>query len=348
MIGGIMNWKLVRKISASLLLCALAGIPTSGLKAQNATLGKSVRFIIGYEPAGGYDTYSRLFAQHLGDHLPGNPSVVAQNMPGAQSIRAARYLYFQAPKDGSVIGMIDQAMYLSKQLGESNINFDVQKFNWIGRLTNNTPIKFTWYESPIKSRKDFFTKKVVLFGAASASLDYIFLKKLMGANIQIINDYKGTNNAMLAMQQGEISGLEMPSPVLLAKYGALVKENKIIPLFQAGPEKDPALSAVPRMIDVAKTEHDRKLFEFLAQGSGIGRSVIAPPALPPAVLATLRKGFTDTVHDPKFLSDVKRARLTLAVLDGSKLADLVKRDGEYPKEVVQEAAAIAKGSGLIH
>jgi tripartite-type tricarboxylate transporter receptor subunit TctC len=342
-----MNWKFLRKMSALIFLCAVVGIPTWGAKAQDAVLGKSIQFIIGYEPAGGYDSYSRLFTRYLGAHLPGQPTVVTQNMPGAESIRAARHMYFQAPKDGTVIGMIDQALYLVQQLGQSNINFETQKFSWIGRLTNNTPVIFTWYQSPIKSREDFYTKKVILFGAASASLDYVFLQKLMGADVQIIHDYKGTNNAMLAMQQGEIAGLEMPSPILMAGYGAMVKENKIIPLFQAGPEKDPDLGNVPRMIDVAKTEHDRELFEFIAQGSGIGRSVMAPPGLSPNVLATLRKAFTDTVHDPKFLADAERSKLSLAVLDGNALAALIEQDGEYPKEIVEEATSIVKASGLI-
>lgn len=343
-----MNRELFKKIGLLLFACALVGIPVSGANAQNAALGKTVRFIIGFGPGGGYDTYSRLFARHLGAHLPGHPNVVAQNMPGAASIRAARYLYFKAPKDGSAIGMIGQGVYLAQQLGQSKIDFDVKKFNWVGRLTNNTPVIFTWHKSPITSREDFFKKKVILFGAVSARLDYAFLKKLTGARIKVIRDYKSTSSAALAMQRGEIYGMEMPWPVVLSKHANWVREKKIIPILQAGAEKDPHLPNVPRMIDIAKNDHARKLFEFIAQASGIGRSVVAPPDLSSHVLAMLRKGFSDTVHDPKFLSDAKHARLTLGPLTGKQLAALVRRDGEYPAAIVKEAAGIVKAAGLIH
>lgn len=343
-----MRWEHIKKISLSLLSCALVSVPLSGVKAQGDLSGKTVRFIIGYGVGGGYDTYSRLFARHLGAHLPGHPDVIAQNVPGAGSIRAARDLYFKAPKDGTAIGMIDQSMYLRQQLGQSNIDFDVGRFNWIGRLTNNTPVMVTWYKSPIKSTKDFFDKKVILFGALSARVDYAFLEKLTGAKIQVVTGYKSTGEAFLAMQRGEIYGLQMPWPVVMSKHAQLVKEKKLIPILQAGAEKDENLPDVPRMIDIAKSKHDRDMFELIAQASAIGRSVIAPPDLSPGVLAMLRKAFSATVRDPKFLSDAKRIKLTLGLLDGDQLAAVIERDSKYSKSIVNEAAGIAKAAGLIH
>ena len=343
-----MSWELLKKISLSLLCCALVSVPLSGVKAQGDLSGKTVRFIIGYGVGGGYDTYSRLLARHLGDHLPGHPDVIAQNVPGAGSIRAARDLYFKAPKDGTAIGMVDQSLYLRQQLGQSNIDFDVGKFNWVGRLTNNTPVMISWYKSPIKSTKDFFEKKVILFGALSARLDYTFLQKLAGANIQVVTGYKSSGEAFLAMQRGEIYGLQMPWPVVMSKHGQLVKEKKLIPILQAGAEKDAGLPNVPRMTDIAKSDHDRELFELIAQASAIGRSVIAPPGLSPGVLAMLRKAFSATVQDPKFLSDAKRIKLTLGLLNGEQLAAVIERDSKYQKSIVKEASDIAKAAGLIH
>jgi len=342
-----MSRRIPRIICLSLLSCALVGISLSGAKAQGDMSGKVVRFIIGYGAGGGYDTYSRLFVRHLGNYLPGHPSVVAQNMPGAGSIRAARHLYFKALKDGTVIGMIDQAIYLRQRLGQSNINFDVGKFNWIGRLTNNTPVMITWHESPIKSAKDLIEKQAILFGALSARLDYTFLKQLLGAKIKVVPGYKSTSEAFLAMQRGEIHGMQMPWPVVLSKHGQLVKEKKLIPVLQAGAEKAENLPNVPRMIDIAKSEHDRNLFEFISQASAVGRSVVAPPGLSSDVLAMLRKAFSETVKDPKLLAEARRAKLTLGLLNGEQLAAVIERNRNYPASIVKEATSIAKEAGLI-
>jgi tripartite-type tricarboxylate transporter receptor subunit TctC len=243
--------------------------------------------------------------------------------------------------------MIDQAMILRQKLGPSNINFDVGKFNWVGRLTNNTPIMITWHESPIKNAKDLLEKQAILFGALSARLDYTFLKQLLGAKIKVVPGYKSTSEAFLAMQRGEIHGMQMPWPVVLSKHGHLVKEKKIIPILQAGVEKAENLPNVPRMIDIAKSEHDRKLFEFISQASAIGRSVVAPPGLSSDVLAMLRKAFSETVQDPKFLSEAQRAKLTLGLLSGEQLATLIERNSKYPTSIVEEATRIAKEAGLI-
>ncbi len=341
-----MNRSSVRKAGILVSLLSLIGFSASAALAQTAMPEKSVRFIIGFGPGGGYDTYSRLIARHIGNYLPGKPSVIPQNMPGASSVRAAQYLFSKAPKDGTAIGMVDQGIYLAQQLGQSKIDFDLRKFNWVGRLTNNTPVIFTWHQSSIKNLNDFLNKKVVLFGAASASLDYAFLSRAMGAKIQTIRSYKSSREAGLAMQRGEIDGLEMPWPVVLTNYGDFVKEKKIIPIVQAGNEKHESLPDVPRMIDIAKTDRERNLFEFIAGASGIGRSVIAPPDLSPDVLATLRRGFADAVKDPKFRADAERTKLSLAILSGEQLEALFKRHSAHPREIVDQAKVIVKESGL--
>ena len=332
--------KLFRLLLAGAIMAALAPVSAG---AQESFEGKSVQFIIGFGAGGGYDTYSRVFARHVGRHLPGNPALVPRNMPGAGSIRAADYLYFNAPKDGTAIGMIGDGLYLSQQLGESKIRFDTLKFNWIGRLTNNTPVLFAWHQSPIHSTEDLLKKQMIVDAeGATPKTNYMLLHDLVGVNMRVISGYKGSNEALLAMERGEIHGLAMPWPVVLSKHGGWVKEKKIVPVLQTGAEKHDALPNIPRMIDLAKNEEDKKLFEFIAQPSRIGRAVVAPPDLTAAMVKTHRDAFMATMKDPEFLAEVKRSRLDLAVLGGKQLAAGIAKDGTYPKSIVERARAVVQ------
>ncbi|MGE0652990.1 MAG: Bug family tripartite tricarboxylate transporter substrate binding protein [Alphaproteobacteria bacterium] len=338
-----MTRNLTKLFRLSLAGAVMAALAPSAAGAQESFAGKSVQFIIGFGAGGGYDTYSRVYARHAGRHLPGNPTLVPRNMPGAGSIRAADYLYFNAPKDGTAIGMIGDGLYLSQQVGESKIRFDTLKFNWIGRLTNNTPVLFAWHQSSIHSTADVLTKQMIVNAeGATPKTNYMLLHDLIGVNMKVISGYKGSNEALLAMERGEIDGLAMPWPVVLSKHGAWVKEKKIVPVLQTGAEKHEALPNIPRMIDLAKNEDDKKLFEFIAQPSRIGRAVVAPPDLAAAVLKTHRDAFMATMKDKEFLAEVERSKLDLAVLDGEQLATAIAKDGTYPKQIVDRARAVVQ------
>src|SRR5262249_20090458 len=160
-------------------------------------------------------TYSRLIARHLGRHLPGQPTVVPQDMPGAGGIRAANHLYSAAAKDGSTIGMLDQATYLDQILGAPGLSADAARFNWIGRILSNSAVLYAWHLAKVQKIDDVFTHELIVATSGTSSrLNYTVLNNLLGAKFKIITGYQGSSDSRLAMMRGEIDALSQPWPVL--------------------------------------------------------------------------------------------------------------------------------------
>lgn len=325
-------------------LAATAAFVATGVSAQEGGdfyAGKTIQFVIGSTAGGGFDTQSRLIARHIGNSLPGKPAVVPQNMPGAGSIRAADFLYFSARKDGTSIGMIDPGVYNSQVLGEPGIRFDTTKFTWIGRMVNNSPVVFTWHQSPIKSTDDLFkTEAFIAASGPTPRLNYILLNTQLNSKIKTILGYSGSGVAILALERGEIHGLSMPWPVLKVTKPEWVRDKKVIPVLQTGSEKHPELMHVPRMIDLAKTDEDKKLFEFFALPSLFGRSVIAPPEIPAERRQQLRTAFMQMLKDPAFLAEVTRSQFDLAPMTGEELENFIAKDAVFPPAVIERAKQI--------
>jgi tripartite-type tricarboxylate transporter receptor subunit TctC len=323
----------------TLLMLALAYSPT--IDAQEFYKGKTIQFIISSSPGGGLDLDGRIMARHIGSMLPGSPTVVPQNMPGAGSIRAADYLYFTAPKDGAAIGIIDPGVYNSQLVGEPRIRFDAAKFNWIGRMANNSPVLFTWHTSSIQSADDLLNKQSILAASGpTPRLNFLLLNTVLHARIKIISGYPGSSEAMLGMQRGEIDGLAIPWPVIKATKPEWIQKGEITPILQPGAEKHPDLPNVPRMIDLAKNDDDRKLFEFFALPSLFGRSVIAPPDLPKERVRELRAAFWKMANDPKFLADAHKSMLDIDPMTGEQLQGLFKGGHAFSPAVIARAKEV--------
>ena len=324
---------------ASAALLASAG----AVRAADFYQGKTINFIIASAVGGGYDTYSRLIANHIGAHLAGQPSVVPQNMPGAGSIRASNYLYNVAPKDGTAIGMIDQAIYLNQILGTPELKADATKFNWIGRIISNSAVLFAWHTAPAKTIEDVFTHELIVSTSGSASkLNWTVLNNVVGTKFKIINGYQGTGDSRLAMERGEVHALSMPWSLLKIEGAELLKEKKINLLLQTGADKHPELPNVPRMIDLAKNDQDRQLLALFSSPSTVGRSVVAPPSLPPERVAELRKAFMATIKDPTLIADVKKAQLELDPLSGEELQAAIAGSGDFSPALIERARQVAE------
>jgi len=319
-------------------------LPLHASAAPNASYqGKSVTFVVGSAVGGGYDTYSRLVASHIGQHLDGRPTVIAQNMPGAGSIRAANYLYNAARKDGTVIGMLDQAIYLYQILGTPELRADATKFNWIGRILRNDAVLFARRGASVQKIEDVFSKELIVSTSGTASkLNWTVLKNVLGMKFTLIQGYPGTGDAMLAMQRDEVDALSMEWPIVKLMAGPLIRDQKINLLLQTGIEKEPDLSRIPRMIDLARNDDERKLLELFSSPSLIGRSVVAPPGTPPERVAELRRAFMATIQDPTFVADVKRAGLEISPLSGEELQTAVKRTGDFPPALIARARRAAE------
>lgn len=321
-------------------LAALSISPSAA--ADDFYKGKTINFIIGSAPGGGYDSYSRLVANHIGRHLPGRPNVISQNMPGAASAKAAFHLYNTAPKDGTAIGMVDEAIYLHQILEPHDAKTDATKFNWIGRILPNSAILYARSDAQVQKIEDVFTKELIVSASGAASkLNWTVLKNLLGVKFTILSGYQGSNDSVLAMQRGEVDALSQPWSILKITAGQLLRDKKINLLLQTGAEKDADLPQLPRMIDLARNDEERKLLEFFASPSLIGRSVVAPPGLPAERVAELRRAFMDTMKDSEFLADANKIKLEINPMSGEALQAAISKMGDIPESVIVRARQVA-------
>jgi len=294
-------------------------------------------------PGGGYDAYSRLIARHIGKHLSGQPSVVPQNMPGAAGIRAANYLYNVAPKDGTVIGMVDQAVYLDQILGTAGLNVDATKLNWIGRILSNSAVLYARQGATVKKIEDVFTHELIVSTSGAASrLNWTVLNSLLGMKFKIIPGYQGSNDSRMALVRGEVDALSQPWPVLKVEGEQLLRDKQINLLLQTGADKHPELPQVPRMIDLAKNAEDKVLLALFASPSTIGRSVTAPPGIPAERVQALRQAFIAAIHDPALIDEVKRLKLELDPLDGEALQANIAGTGAVSPDLIARARRAAE------
>jgi tripartite-type tricarboxylate transporter receptor subunit TctC len=305
--------------------------------------GKTITFIVPTAPGGGYDTYSRLIARHIGRFLPGQPSVVTQNMPGAAGIRAANYLYNVAPKDGTVIAMPDQAVHLDHILGTPGLNADPARFNWVGRLLSNSAVLYAWHTARVKKIDDVFLHQLVVSTSGTASrLNWTVLNNVVDTKFKIITGYKGTTDSRLAMLRGEVEGLSQPWAVLKLEGEQLLKDKQINLLLQTGIQKNSDLPDLPRMVDLAKDPDDRALLALFASPSEIGRSVVAPPGVPADRIAALRQAFISAIRDPALLDEVRKLKLELEPLDGATLQATIAGGGSASPGLIERARRAAE------
>jgi tripartite-type tricarboxylate transporter receptor subunit TctC len=322
----------------------LALSPVGAFAAEAFYKGKTITFIINTAVGGGYDTYSRLLASHMGRHLAGLPSIVPQNMPGAGGIRAANYLYNSARKDGTAIGMVDEAIYLTQMLGTPELKADATKFNWIGRILTNSAVLFARRGAPVEKIEDVFNRALIVSATGTASrLNWTVLKNALGMKFTLISGYQGTNEALLALTRGEVDALSLPWSILRATQP--LRDGEIKLLLQTGIEKEAELPQIPRMIDLARNDDERKLLELFSSPSQIGRSVLSPPGTSPERVSELRRAFMATMSDPAFLADLKRARLEIRPLSGEELQAAVIRTGDFPAPLIARARRAADMTG---
>jgi tripartite-type tricarboxylate transporter receptor subunit TctC len=334
---------LIRSVRPAALALAASLLALAPARADEPFYkGKTISLIIASNTSGGYDTYGRLLARHLPGHLAGNPTIVPQNMPGAGGIRAANYLYSVAPRDGTAFGIFDQAMFLDQLLGIPGLRGDVRQFNWIGRLMSNSSVLFAWHTAAVQKIQDAFTHELIVAAPGSNSrLNWTALNALAGTKLKLLTGYEGPATAKIAMERGEVEALSLPWGVLREENPQWLSEKKINLLLQTGLEKNAGLPDLPRMIDLAKNDEDRKVLEIFASPSLVGRSFAAPPGLPKERIDELRAAFVAMVKDPQFLAEVAKLNFDLDPLSGAELQDFFVR-ADYLPALVERARAVAK------
>jgi tripartite-type tricarboxylate transporter receptor subunit TctC len=322
-------------VAAALLLASF--VPAS---AQTDFSGKSIKLYIGTGPGGGYDTYGRLVARHIGRHLPGSPAMLAQNMPGASSLTLTNYLYNTAPRDGTAIGIINQAMPSEQYLDIGNANYDSGKFNWIGRVSSAVEMAIVWHTVPVSRIEDIRNRETIMGGTGPTSstvfIPYL-LDNLAGMKFKVITGFNGTTEIALAMERGEVEGSATPLESLTSYRADWVRDKKIRILLQYTAVRDADLPDVPTMVELGRTEEARRILGFYASAAEVGRSIVAPPALPQPVVAALRRAFDDMLRDPMFLDEVRRSGIQLKPLSGERLQELVLQVANFPLALLEKA-----------
>jgi tripartite-type tricarboxylate transporter receptor subunit TctC len=307
--------------------------------------GKVINFYIGFAPGGTYDYYSRLFARFIGKHIPGNPTVVPQNMPGAGSFQAANFIFAVAPKDGTTLGMITQTVAIEDALHSPGVQYRAAEFNWIGRMSAVLELHFTWKTSKAKTIADAMEHEIPLAGTGPGSPSQAYpklLNALAGTRFKIISGYPGSTQGMMAMERGEVDGALTSWNTLNRTKKDWLDNRQINLLVQYAYQRHPDIADVPTMIEIGKTPEARQIFAFFISGAAVGRSIVAPPGLPPDRLITLREAFDAMLKDPELLAEIEKTGLEFAPGSGDELSKLIQDTASAPREVVERTKSILR------
>ncbi len=332
-------------IALAATLAAAFAAPSA--RAADYFAGKSIDLLIGAPPAGGYDIYARALGRHWGRHIPGQPAIVAKNMPGAGSARAAGFISTIAAKDGSVVGAIMPGAIMNPLLDpKAEVLFDPTKVVYLGTANSGTRVCVSHKESKIKLFDHVLTQKAA-FGSVSSNdstRDYAFmLKHTAGAQYDVVTGYSGTNDIGLAMERGEIDGAcGWDWASFKSQRPDWLRDNKVNVLLQVGLEPNEELTrmGVPSVFKYVNAEEQRKVVELLISQQVFQRSYIVPPGTPPEPLATLRAAFDETMGDRAFLADADRLRIDISPLPGAKVQELVQKLYATPKDIVERARQV--------
>jgi len=332
-------------MNRSFLAALLAGLgllwTATGAFAQEPFYkGKSVRIIVGGSAGGGYDTYTRTIARHLGKHVPGNPAFVVENMTGAGSLIAANHVYKVAKPDGLIIGHFIGGLILQHVLGKPGIEFDGRKFEHLGIPAQDTTTVGISKVSGVTSIDNWLATKTTLkFGGVGpgAATDDVakIVRAVVGVPLQLVSGYKGTADIKLAVNSGELNGLVNSWESFKSGWVKEIETGSVMVVLQMLPQRHPDLSSVPAILDYVKSEDGRKIVQTGVFDYGaIARPYVFPPGTPKDRVAMLRKALADTYKDPEFLADAKKARLDMSPLSGEELEKIVDRTYKLDQNLV--------------
>jgi tripartite-type tricarboxylate transporter receptor subunit TctC len=314
---------------------------TAQSAAQSFFAGKQINFICGAAVGGGYDALARLVARHLGRLIPGNPTIIVQNMPAAGSLAATNLIANTAPKDGLTVALIQRGMLLTRLINPAAVRFDLAKLNWIGNLSSEVGLAFAWYTSRHKTAQDLFERELIVGGhtGVDPELTPRLYNAVLGTKFKIVTGYNGTADIGLAIERGEVEGIGDWSWSSLKKQKPdWIRDRKITPLLQSALQNDPELPDVPNALTFAKTDSDRRVIELFLTQKKVARPLIAPPGVPPERLAVLRDAVAALANDREFLADVERSGLEAAPVSGAAVDQVVALIASTPPDVADRYA----------
>ncbi len=334
-----------RRLAAALAIGLAASAPACAQSVADFYAGKQINLIVGATPGGGYDTQARLVARHWGKHIPGNPTIVVQNMPAAGSLAATNNIYNVAARDGTVVALVMRGMLLIKNWNPGAVRFDLGKLNWIGSVNSEVAVTAVWHTAPQKTARDLFQQETIVGGTTGVDPETTprLFNALLGTRFRIINGYPGTTEITLAMERGELQGIgDWSWNSLKTARPDWLRDHKITLLMQAALTKEPELGDLPSALDFVKNDADRKVMELYLTQKTVARPVIAPPGVPADRLAALRAGFIALAQDKEFLADAQAAKLEVAPVSGEavdKVIALIEQTSPETAERLGKAIA---------
>ena len=303
--------------------------------------GRTVNWILSAGAGGGYASYAHAFAPFLSRHIPGNPHIVVQNMPGAGGIRAMLYFNSVAPKDGTTIGLVHSSVPFAPLYGTRGANFDPRQMHWIGSITSAFGICVSWAKSGITRWEHMFEREFIVGGTGVGSQMETMpamLKHLFGAKVKVVSGYKGGNDVYLAMERGEVHGRcgGLVSSIKATRPDWFPEKKVVVPILLAL-ERDPEFPDAPAVVEFVKDERTRQILELVLSPLAMDRPILAPPGTVPERVAALRRAFSAAMRDPGFHAEAKKQNIEINEISGERVAEVIRRAYAMPPEVIKAA-----------
>jgi tripartite-type tricarboxylate transporter receptor subunit TctC len=337
---GMMRFATYRAAIAAFLLL-LPGV-AAAQSVEQFYRSHTMTMIVGLPAGSAYDIYSRAIARHLNGHIPGNPTIIVQNMPGAGSLTSINHLYNQAAKDGSVIATFIRGLPLQPLLDKQGIRFEAQKLNWIGSPSTEVSTLVSWATGKFKTIQDAMANQMVVGGSSPGADNIVFpavMNGVLHTKFKIVMGYQGAGPALLAMESGEVDGTSASWTNIAVGHADWLRDHKINVLVQLSTEKRQDIPA-PLVTDLAGNAADKQVMALFFARNVLGYPFAAPPGIPADRLAALRDAFDATMRDPDFLAEAKKEKLEIHPSSGAALAKLVQEIYATPQPVIERAQAL--------
>jgi tripartite-type tricarboxylate transporter receptor subunit TctC len=328
---------------AALLASMAAAVDTAKADAvAEFYKGRTISLVVGFPPGGGYDTYVRVLARHLGRFVPGNPNVVASNMPGAGSLTLANFTYSKAAPDGLTLAMFASAAAMESLLGNKAAAFDLTKFSWIGSLSQDVIYCGVWQRPGVAwTFEEMMTNETIIGSTSPAAITYqhpMILRNVLGANIKIISGYPGTREINVAMQRGEVNGVcGLPGSSVKSVFSSELGDGRMKLFIQMGSRRSEEFGKIPSVFDYAKTDEDHAILQFHFGQLLPGRPLAGPPGIPADRLSALRSALLAVAKDAQFLADAQKAGLDVDPASADEAMALLRKIAAYPPELLVKA-----------
>jgi tripartite-type tricarboxylate transporter receptor subunit TctC len=319
---------MIRTLSI-LLVAALSAADASLVArahAQSFYEGKTVTVVTSTGIGGTYDVLARAVARHMPKYVPGKPTMIVQNMPGAGNALATNYMYNVAPKDGTVMAVIHAAMPLHQVLDGRGVRYDASKFNWLGSPGPENEVVLVWHTAGVRTIDDAKRKEIILGATGEGSGIFILpmaMNHVLGTKFKVVIGYKSSEDVNLAMQRGEVQARAFGFDSIQAQHSDWLRDKAIDIIVQAGVKRDSYLPDVPLLTELTKTEEDREIMALISSTAGLGHPYLVPPGAPPERIAVLRRAFAETLREKNFRDEVTRLGLRIEPMDAEEVTKIV-------------------------